>query len=893
MSGVDRNVRCVSSLLFASLWVTCGQVCVGRAACNIIPLWGVVSSVVGDTSRGDGGTYTGRLVNNKRDGWGRCSWTCGDTYEGQWSHDEKHGRGLFKWPDGGTYDGEWYQDLRDGWGTRGNSTHGGGGGGWFEGLLRGNHWRMGTWHHHNGADVRHGEWAWNDTTNANEVHGWGVQRTVSFGAGAANARTGAGRGEVVETVYEGEWDRDQWHGWGMWRSPATGDIYYGQFGHGKRSGTGRMLFCARGGQGEGWGGGGGSYDGEWRDDMFHGRGVRLWANGDRYEGDWMMGKENGSGTKRWAHDGTAIEGIWEMGVIKSGTKRWPNGDEFVGRFTMDGACGEGMAKLKGASEVLSFEGTLTNGMFQGNEHVSYCLGYGDLQMEANLRSKIHELVQELHQLRPQFEHTLKHIQRGVWVTSISPCNEVQTKLNHTTQEEEASHKIKCEMKTVSVTLERHNITFLKPVCSLCPLDKVVKMEVEKLYGVDENHQALSFSLTGNPGEELSLSGTTSTLLQLLHESSSVSAGNTIPVIRVRLIPVMNISDSDMRHVGTLGIGSYGTVDKCIHTPSGREVAVKRMHELIVSKTNVEKFRLEAEIVSGLRHPNIVKCIGIITRAERLLIVSEVMCCSLRQLLTKVSVQQKQLSLNETVAIALNVARGMDSLHRQNYMHRDLSSNNILFDSNGTPKICDFGVSHEMVSQQQIPRTRTKGPGTPVYMSPQMYTTHYSLGGDMWSFGILLTEILNGHFVDSTLASLPLQQQANFMTEQKRLLPKPDVDEVNRVCCESSELEIAHCLSRRNASLNAVEHLMHSTPDGTTAPRAAADLFLLVVQSCLSIQEKHRVPFTVIVKLLFCCCTTISSHTTTGVQVTDDQVNNSITQWLLSLTPFIHSALCSD
>ncbi|KAH3765369.1 hypothetical protein Pelo_2770 [Pelomyxa schiedti] len=50
---------------------------------------------------------------------------------------------------------------------------------------------------------------------------------------------------------------------------------------------------------------------------------------------------------------------------------------------------------------------------------------------------------------------------------------------------------------------------------------------------------------------------------------------------------------------------------------------------------------------------------------------------------------KQLNFQEIAGIALGISRGMDSLHGQNYMHRDLASTNILLDANGTPKICYF------------------------------------------------------------------------------------------------------------------------------------------------------------------------------------------------------------
>ncbi|KAH3763239.1 interleukin-1 receptor-associated kinase 4 [Pelomyxa schiedti] len=312
-------------------------------------------------------------------------------------------------------------------------------------------------------------------------------------------------------------------------------------------------------------------------------------------------------------------------------------------------------------------------------------------------------------------------------------------------------------------------------------------------------------------------------------------------------PVMTIMESDLSHVSTLGSGCYGTVYKYIHTPSSKEVAVKTLFEVIASPHNDERFRLEAEIVSGLRHPNIVKCLGTCTTTSgKLLIVSELMCCSLRQLLKQIrgDHSKRQLSFREVTAIALGVSKGMDSLHRQNIMHRDLSSNNVLFDSSGTPKICDFGGSRGMNNTQAMSSGDTTiGPGTPIHMAPQMSTNHYSIQGDMWGFGVLLTEMINCDIVDSTFDKLPLRSQATFMEDQMKQLSAPDVEEVRRLCGESSESAIAHCLSRRNACLDVVNRRTHS-PDALAQVQtpAAADLMFLVVNSCLSILERDRIPF---------------------------------------------------
>ncbi|KAH3743515.1 Morn repeat protein [Pelomyxa schiedti] len=822
-----------------------------------------------------GARYTGRLVNNKRDGRGTWTGTTGEAYDGHWCDDSLHGRGRYTWPSGDANDGEWHAGKRDGWGAHRHAD-----GGRFEGLWRDGSWKRGAWHSKNGVDVYDGEWAWNETDEVSDMQGWGVQRRKRQADSGGDVAT-----TTTTTVYEGEWDGHEWHGRGTWVSPdGSGDIYHGMFEHGKRSGIGRMMF----------GGEGGSYVGEWEDDVFHGRGVRLWANGDRHEGQWVCGREDGEGRKTWARDGKSFDGVWEVGAIRSGTMRWPNGDQFSGSFRGDGVVGEGTATFRSGSggPTSEVKGTLTeNGVFWGCENgISHCMGGGNMLLEIKERKhkkKIQSLKQELQQAKQKldkqtecFEHVLKHIQHGVWMKSIG---------HGETQDDVQASEV-CVMNKVSVTLEGHNTTFPESICSLCPFDKVVKMEVEKLFGVDENQQVVAFSMIDNPAKEVILSRSLSAM-PLSQLAPHFPLGD-VPEVKVRMMPVMAIKEEELKFVSPLGTGSYGSVGKFIHTPTGREVAVKTLYDIIASDRNIERFRLEAEIVSGLRHPNILKCVGtsITTGTGKLQIVSELMCCSLRQLLKLCAAKTTQLSIKEVSAISLNVAKGMDSLHRQNFMHRDLSSNNVLFDSNGIPKICDFGVSRAIDLPQQGTTTGTIVPGTPAYMAPQMFTTHYSFEGDIWGFGILVTEMLNGEIVDSPFETLPVQFQSNFMIEQKRLLTPPDVEEVDKLCQEmgsqkSSDSAIASCLGRRNASIDAVIRTAHSP---ATAP-AAADLIVLVVQSCLSILESNRLPFTVISKLLLCVCTTIVAHHTgrTADRVTDDQVNESIKRWLNALHTSSH------
>ncbi|KAH3761286.1 morn domain repeat protein [Pelomyxa schiedti] len=346
----------------------------------------------------DDGVYTGRLVNDQRDGVGKYTWPLpppdawhvssprqapGHTYDGEWRDGSMHGRGAYRSPDGDVCEGEWHRGARDGWGSQRCSPGEEDGERW-EGLWRDGHWVRGTWGR--GAVTRSGDWAWSEDLGQHVMQGWGVMRKKAAGTG-----TGAG----MVTVYEGEWHGDKMHGNGTWRSEESGDVYCGEFVQGQKCGVGRMMF---GGDNKNVGDGGskacgGCYSGEWRGDKFHGNGVRLWSNGDRYEGNWDMGKENGKGAKFWARDGSSFVGVWEKGVPQKGTMAWPNGDKFTGIFTQAQGGkyhGEGTLSLSPASGEKSevFKGILHSNTFQGVEAV------GSHQMGSSLPQLGHKRILE-------------------------------------------------------------------------------------------------------------------------------------------------------------------------------------------------------------------------------------------------------------------------------------------------------------------------------------------------------------------------------------------------------------------------------------------------------------------------------------------------------------------
>ncbi|KAH3763034.1 serine threonine protein kinase [Pelomyxa schiedti] len=394
------------------------------------------------------------------------------------------------------------------------------------------------------------------------------------------------------------------------------------------------------------------------------------------------------------------------------------------------------------------------------------------------------------------------------------------------------------------------------------------------------------------------------------EQGGSSRNGVVVQIKVRIKSSVSIQEKDLKVVSTLGVGSYGTVFKCTFhddhnamttssssSSSSSErtptfVAIKALHEAIKSEFNITRFQQEALVSSSLRHPNIVRCLGTcVTSTGSLWIVSELMEMSLRQLL-----HHKDLTFMEVVAVSSGIAKGMTALHRRNYMHRDLSSNNVLLDSCGTPKITDFGVSRALQQHQIGGGSKpappigsfTNGAGTPIYLPPQMHTGHYGIQGDMWEFAVLLSELLQGE-VPSVKMPKSGAQVTEYMRVQRESLSAPEIAEVDRICDDVGDYPVVECLSRKIAIISA----LRSEPKmNSNVHRACVGLFSLVVESCLSILEIDRPSFSAIDKVLMTCAEMVftnsrrpdltNTHNNTPTSEDNDDVTGHISRCLANI-----------
>ena len=166
----------------------------------------------------------------------------------------------------------------------------------------------------------------------------------------------------------------------------------------------------------------------------------------------------------------------------------------------------------------------------------------------------------------------------------------------------------------------------------------------------------------------------------------------------------------------LGRGGWGSVNE--GTYCGCTVAVKQIHDLILSRHNRLLFEREMNIASACRHPCLLQFIGATNDEGSPLFVTELMEKSLRTLS-----EQRQLSETEVAVISLDVARALNYLHQKKpvpIIHRDVSSANVLLWRQGDQwrgKVSDYGTANFM---QQ---TMTVAPGAMIYSAPEALTSN--------------------------------------------------------------------------------------------------------------------------------------------------------------------------
>ena len=193
---------------------------------------------------------------------------------------------------------------------------------------------------------------------------------------------------------------------------------------------------------------------------------------------------------------------------------------------------------------------------------------------------------------------------------------------------------------------------------------------------------------------------------------------------------INLSDKE------LGRGAYGWVKEA--TFRGCRVAVKCLHNELISDYNLHVFDREMTMAARCRHPNLLQFIGATSEGVPL-IVTEIMHTSLRKKLERGEVSGEQI-----IKISIGVACGLNYLHKitpSPILHRDVSSANVLLNplpsNQWLAKLSDFGSFNFMRESQTV------NAGNPVYAAPEALDPSkgaHTPAMDVYSFGVLLHEM---------------------------------------------------------------------------------------------------------------------------------------------------------
>ncbi|TKY66457.1 G-type lectin S-receptor serine/threonine-protein kinase SD1-1 [Spatholobus suberectus] len=194
----------------------------------------------------------------------------------------------------------------------------------------------------------------------------------------------------------------------------------------------------------------------------------------------------------------------------------------------------------------------------------------------------------------------------------------------------------------------------------------------------------------------------------------------------------------------IGQGGFGPVYKG-RLVDGREIAVKRLSSS--SGQGIAEFITEVKLISKLQHRNLVKLLGCCIRGQEKILVYEYMVNGSLDSFIFDQMKGKFLDWPRRFQIIFGVARGLLYLHqdsRLRIIHRDLKASNVLLDEKLNPKISDFGMARAFGGDQTEGNTN-RVVGTYGYMAPEYAVDGlFSIKLDVFSFGILLLEIVCGN-----------------------------------------------------------------------------------------------------------------------------------------------------
>ncbi len=216
---------------------------------------------------------------------------------------------------------------------------------------------------------------------------------------------------------------------------------------------------------------------------------------------------------------------------------------------------------------------------------------------------------------------------------------------------------------------------------------------------------------------------------------------------------------------TLGKGSFGKVKLALHTASGEKVAIKVLEKAMIKKEDdLMRIRREIDILSKVRHPNIIQLYEVIETENYFFFIMEF---AEEGELSEYIKSRKRLSEEEACRFFQQLVQAVRYFHKLGCAHRDIKPSNILVDWRGSIKLIDFGLGNLYSSEEKL-KTAC---GSPCYAAPEVRVAEQIIAGesynpllvDIWSSGITLFNMLCGE--------LPFEEESKSTLYEKILACK--------------------------------------------------------------------------------------------------------------------------
>ncbi|ELP90569.1 protein serine/threonine kinase, putative [Entamoeba invadens IP1] len=369
-----------------------------------------------------------------------------------------------------------------------------------------------------------------------------------------------------------------------------------------------------------------------------------------------------------------------------------------------------------------------------------------------------------------------------------------------------------EAKVTTFNMERSNVKFVSLHGGVCVNTKVVDFntDIEEIGVCEETRQLLcvgnlseramkvqmsvnacdeQFSLRITPSVVTIHKGCASEFELFLTPNYTTKINTTIALVtksiesgdetvnninmKANTEVTTRLDPNELEEEKQIGEGSFGVV--FIGTFRGNKVAIKKLKQTeshVILESEIDEFEKEVQMLDKFRSEHIVHFYGAVFVSHKICIVTEfAKHGSLMDLIKKTN--QCNVEKRTRVKIGTDAARGIQYLHRNGILHRDIKPDNILvvsMDWNDSVfgKLTDFGSARN-VNMLMTNMTFTKGIGTPIYMAPEILNQEkYKKEADIFSFGVTLYECLSW-----SLAYQPPQfkfpwEIADFVNNGKRL-----------------------------------------------------------------------------------------------------------------------------